>query len=173
MWQRGKGRPAGRAAINLMEERAVIRSSSDALARLLVSVVIVGILSIQAVAGFYDTGRWGWPLLAYPMYETAHYEGERLHDDLTAYAILSDSTRVEVNRSDLGMDFWLYWYNVVQPIRHARVDLLEPVLERYCEQSGNRVIALHVEDRGVAIGRDGPIEGLPPEVAFKMDVSCQ
>jgi hypothetical protein len=151
----------------------MITSSNNALARLLISVVIVGILSIQAVTGLYDTGRWGWPLLAYPMYKTAHYEGERLHDDLTAYAILADSTRVEVNRSDLGMDFWLYWYNVVQPIVHARADLLEPVLQRYCEESGNQVVRLHLEDRGVAIGRDGPIEGLPPEVAYEMNVSCQ
>jgi hypothetical protein len=151
----------------------MITSSGNALARLFISVVIAGILSVQAVAGFVDTGRWGWPLLAYPMYRTAHYDGERLHDDLTAYATLADSTRVAINRNALNMDFWLYWYNVVTPIQHARLDLLEPVLRRYCEESGNKVIKLHLEDRGVAIGRDGPVEGLPPEVVAEMDVTCQ
>jgi hypothetical protein len=140
---------------------------------LLVSAVIVAILSVQAVAGFVDTGRWGWPLLAYPMYKTAHYEGDRLDVDLAGYAVLADSTRVAMNRSDLNMDFWLYWYNVVQPIRHARLDLLQPVLQRYCEESDNQVVKLQVEDRGIAIGRDGPVEGLPPEVIFEMDVTCQ
>jgi hypothetical protein len=151
----------------------MVTSSRNAVARLLISGVIVGILLIQAVASFVDTGRWGWPFLAYPMYENAHYENERLYDELTAYAILTDSTRVEIKRTDLGMDFWLYWYNVVQPIRHGHLDLLEPVLQRYCEEFENRVIKLHLEDQGVAIGRDGPIEGLPPEVMAEIDVSCQ
>jgi hypothetical protein len=154
-------------------ERAVTTSSSNALARLFVSAAIVAILSIQAVAGFVDTGRWGWPLLAYPMYKRAHYEGERLHDELTAYAVLADAKRVAIKRSDLAMDFWLYWYNVVTPIQNARVDLLQPVLQRYCEQSDNQVIKLHLEDRGAAIGRDGPVEGLPPQVVAEMDVTCQ
>lgn len=146
---------------------------SNQVGRLLVSAAIVVILSTQAVAGFVDTGRWGWPLLAYPMYKTAHYEGERLHDDLTGYAVLADSTRVAMTRTDLNMDFWLYWYNVVMPITHARLDLLEPVLRRYCEQSDNQVVRLELEDRGVAIGRDGLIEGLPVEVVAEMDVTCQ
>jgi hypothetical protein len=107
------------------------------------------------------------------MYERAHYEGERLHDDLTAYAVLADAKRVAINRSDLNMDFWLYWYNVVTPIQHARLDLLRPVLQRYCQQSDNQVVKLHLEDRGTAIGRDGPIEGLPPEIVAEMDATCQ
>jgi hypothetical protein len=155
-----------------MGKRGVISSSRDALTRLFISVVIVGILSIQAVAGFVDTGRWGWPLLAYPMYKTAHYEGERLDVELTAYAVLADSTRVPIHRSDLNMGFWLYWYNVVTPIQNARLDLLQPVLQRYCEKNGNQVTKLQLEDRGVAIGRDGPIEGLPPEIVAEMDVTC-
>jgi hypothetical protein len=147
-------------------------TSNNALARFFVSVVIAGILSIQAVAGFVDTGRWGWPFLAYPMYKNAHYEGERIDIYLTAYAVLADSTRVAINPSDLNLSFWLYWYNVVTPIQHARLDLLEPVLKRYCEETGNQVTKLHLEDRGVAIGRDGPIEGLPPEVVAEIDVTC-
>lgn len=146
---------------------------SDHVGHLLVSAIIVAVLAVQAVAGFVDTGRWGWPLLAYPMYKTAHYEGDRLDVELTGYAVLADSTRVAMNRSDLNMDFWLYWYNVVQPIRHARLDLLAPVLQRYCEESDNQVIKLQVEDQGIAIGRDGPVEGLPPQVKFEVDVTCQ
>jgi hypothetical protein len=141
--------------------------------RRLVSVIIFALLSVQAVAGFVDTGRWGWPLLAYPMYRTAHYEGERLRVDLIAYAVLADSTRVRLDRSDLNMNFWLYWYNVVTPIENARLDLLEPVLRRYCDESDNRVVKLQLEDLGYAIGRDGPIQGLPPKVMAEMDVTCQ
>jgi hypothetical protein len=145
---------------------------SSHVGRLLVSAIIVVILSVQAVAGFVDTGRWGWPLLAYPMYKKAHYEGDRLDVELTGYAVLPDATRVAIDRSDLNMDFWLYWYNVVTPIMHARADLLQPVLRRYCEESDNQVVKLQLEDGGIAIGRDGPVTGLPVEVVAEMDVTC-
>jgi hypothetical protein len=88
-----------------VEEPMIISSH---VGRLLVSAIIVAILSIQAVAGFVDTGRWGWPLLAYPMYKWAHYEGDRLDVELTGHAVLEDSTRIPMSRSDLNMDFWLY-----------------------------------------------------------------
>jgi hypothetical protein len=146
--------------------------SRDAIGRYVVSAIVVGILSIQAVAGFVETGRWGWPLLAYPMYKTAHYEGDRLDDDLAVYAVMADSSRVEVKRSDLNMVFFVFWYNVVQPIRYGQLDLLEPVVQRYCKQFDNQVIKLQAEDLGIAIGRDGPIEGLPPEIHFETEVSC-
>lgn len=147
--------------------------SRHAIGRFLVSALVVGILSIQAVAGFVETGRWGWPLLAYPMYKWPHYEGERLNHDLVTYAVLTDSSRVEVKRDDLGMDFWIYWYNVVQPIRHARLDLLKPVLQRYCGKFDGRVTKLQAEDLGIAIGRDGPVEGLPRQIRYELDVSCR
>jgi hypothetical protein len=70
------------------------------------------------------------------------------------------------------MDFWLYWYNVVHPIRHGRLDLLQPVLRRYCAQTRNQVTRLVVEDRGMAIGRDGPVEGLPPQIIYETKVAC-
>jgi hypothetical protein len=146
--------------------------SGGALARLLVSAIIVAILAIQAAAGFVDTGRWGWPLIAYPMYRTAHYEGERLNHDVATYAVLADSSRVEIKRSDLGWSFWIYWYNVVRPVREGNLAALQPVLRRYCEESDNQVTRLVVEDLGIAIGRDGPIEGLAPEIMYETDVTC-
>jgi hypothetical protein len=142
------------------------------LERLLVSAVIVAILSAQLVAGFVDTGRWGWPILAYPMYETAHFEGERLDHELTTHAVLADSRRVEIKRSDLDMGFWIYWYNVVQPIRHADLDRLAGLIQHYCREYDNQLIRLEVQDLGIAIGRDGPVEGLPPQVLFATAVSC-
>jgi hypothetical protein len=146
--------------------------AGDALGRLLVSVVIVVILLTQLVVGFVDTGRWGWPMLAYPMYKTAHFEGERLDHELTAYAVLADLSRVEIKRSDLGMGFWISWYNVVQPIRHGNLDGLAGLVQRYCQEFDNQVSKLEVQDLGIAIGRDGPVEGLPPQVLFETEVSC-
>lgn len=145
---------------------------SSAFSRLLVSAVIVAILSVQAVAGFVDTGRWGYPILAYPMYKTARYDGDRLDHHLRVFAVKQDASRVEVKPEDLNMSFWLYWYNVVQPVRHSNFEVLKPVIDRYCQESEGEVIKLQAEDLGIAIGRDGPVEGLPPEVQFETDVSC-
>jgi hypothetical protein len=147
--------------------------SWDALAKVLVSAIIVVILATQAVAGFVDTGKWGWPILAYPMYKHAYFEGDRLNHDFSVYALRSDGTRTEIKRSDLGMDFWIFWYNVISPVSLGRADVLEPILRRYCDELDNDVTMLQVEDKGIAIGRDGPVMGLPPQVVSETQVSCE
>jgi hypothetical protein len=162
----------GARRLDASRQEVGMTQSGDALARLLVSAIIVVILATQAVAGLVNTGRWGWPMIAYPMYSEAHYEGDRLNHDLVGYAVLADSSRVEIRKSDLNMDFWLYWYNVVHPIRNGRLDLLQPVLRRYCAQSGNQVTRLVVKDLGMAIGRDGPVHGLPPQIIYQIAVAC-
>ena len=146
--------------------------SRDALGKALISAIIVVILATQAVVGVVDTGKWGWPMLAYPMYKKAYFEGDRLNHDVSVYAVRSDGTRTEIKRSDLKMGFWIFWYNVVSPIALARADLLGPILQRYCGELENDVTMLRVEDKGVAIGRDGPIEGLAPQVMSEFKVSC-
>jgi hypothetical protein len=146
--------------------------SRDALGKPLISAIIVVILATQTVVGLVDTGKWGWPMLAYPMYKKAYFEGDRLNHDVSVYALLSDGTRTEIKRSDLDMSFWIFWYNVATPIALHRADLLEPVVQLYCQEFSNQVTKLQVEDKGVAIGRDGPVEGLPPQVMSEIEVSC-
>jgi hypothetical protein len=135
--------------------------------------VIVVILGTQAVVGFLDTGKWGWPMLAYPMYKKAFFEGDRLNHDVNVYALLSDGTRTEIKRDDLGMSFWIFHYNVVGPIGQGRSEPLAPLVQRYCRESDNQLIKFQVEDKGVAISRDGPVEGLLPQLVSEMGVSCK
>jgi hypothetical protein len=145
-----------------------------AFGKLLISAIVVVILSTQLIAGFGITGRWGWPLLNYPMYNTARFEGDRLNHEYEVYAVLSDTTRTKVVPADVGMDhFHIFRANVVMSIRDKRLHLLAPVLRHYCEKHDDRVTKLQVEDVGVAIGRDGPVEGLPTQVFWETAVSCQ
>jgi hypothetical protein len=163
-----------------LQEQSIVRGygrtgmtySWEALTKILISAVIIVILATQAVAGFIDPGKWGWPMIAYPMYKKAHFEGERLNHDVNVYAQLSDGTRTEINRNDLGMDFWIFHYNVVGPIGQGRSEPLAPLVQRYCRESDNQLIKFQVEDKGVAIGRDGPIEGLPPQLVSEIAVAC-
>jgi hypothetical protein len=145
----------------------------EASTKVLISAVIVVILGTQAVVGFLDTGKWGWPILAYPMYKKVFFEGDRLNHDVNVYALLSDGTRTEIKRDDLGMSFWIFWYNVVGPIGQGRGELLAPLVQQYCRESDNQLIKFQVEDKGVAISRDGPVEGLPPQLVSEMGVSCK
>jgi hypothetical protein len=80
-----------------------------------VSALIVVILGTQFVVGFIDTGRRGWPIVAYPMYSTARYDGDRF-DDFKVYAALKDGTKVEVNPGEVGMSYWIFHKNVLNPL---------------------------------------------------------
>ena len=139
-----------------------------------ITAIIVIVLGTQAIAGLVDTGRWGWPILAYPMYEEAHYDGERILYDARTHIVLADGTRVELTRDELGMSFWIYWQNVVQPIYNGG-DLLKPLaplIAQVCRRFDGRVARLEIEDMGVAIRRDGPVFGLPPVILGSTDVEC-
>ena len=105
-----------------------------------VSGVIVIVLGAQLVAGLVDTGRWGWPIVAYPMYKTPHYENERVLHDFAVYAEFDDGMRLPIKREELGMqNLFLFESNVVDPIIHKDPALLAPVVRRLCTESGRRL----------------------------------
>ena len=136
-----------------------------------ISAVIVAILGSQLVAGFVDTGRWGWPIIAYPMYKTAHFDGERL-DDYEVAAVLADGSRLRVDPEELGMSFWTFRQNVAMKIERGRLEALAPTIERYCERSQRSLKRLELVDTGTAISASGLIQGLEPKVAAAIDVVC-
>lgn len=143
----------------------------EKLATSFVSLVLVVVLGSQAVASLFDTGRRGWPIVTYPMYKTAHHEGEPVLYDARTYAVLSDGRRIRLTRDDLGMSFWVYWYNVVLPIQDRRTAALRPLIERYCEAHAGEVVRLELEDMGLVIGHDGPTE-VAPRVFANTPVRC-
>jgi hypothetical protein len=138
----------------------------------LVSAIIIVILGTQFVAGLVDTNKWGWPILAYPMYKWPHYENERILHDADVYAQLDDGSRIAITPEALGMSFWIFFYNVFLALRDADRSKLGPVIVRYCAQAGGRVRELLALDKGIAVTREGPRYGLPPTVVYAMSVQC-
>jgi hypothetical protein len=138
-----------------------------------VSGVIVVVLGTQFVAGLVDTGRWGWPIIAYPMYQTPHYENDRVLHDVSVYAELDGGTRSPIKREQLGMQFWVFDKNVVEPIRTNDRALLNPLVDRLCAESESRLRRLVYEDLGVAVTRAGPVFGLEPIKLGSLEVTCQ
>lgn len=138
-----------------------------------VSSFILIVLGLQTYASLTNTGSRGWPFIAYPMYRNAHHDGERIHHDFTLYAVLPGGERIEVQRDDLGLNFWLFYKHVFLPMRDGKREVLQPIANEYCRKHGRRIVGLVIEDKGVALSRDGMIEGLPPEVVASADVTCQ
>jgi hypothetical protein len=131
------------------------------------------------------------------MYQTPRYENERVLYDVLVYAELDDGTRLPIRREQLGMQFWVFDANVVQPIQHlddrcraigqpvprfcvpgrAGADrfraLLNPLIDRLCAENGRRLKRLAYEDLGVAVTRAGPVFDLKPVVQASFEVTCQ
>lgn len=106
------------------------------------------------------------------MYKWAHYEGERLEHDLTAYLVMDDSTELLITASDLNLSFWLFEKRLWNLIRSRDPEGLRPFARQVCEKFDKRVIAVRLEDKGVAVGRSGMVENLPHEVVGSMDIEC-
>lgn len=139
----------------------------------LISVVIVTVLSLQALVGFSYTGVQTWPFMAYPMYRGAHYDGERLRYDFTVYAELDDSSEVVITPEDLGLSWWAFRENVVHALYRNDRAVVQGLIDAHCERTGQRIVGLRMEDLGRAVSRDGLVEGLPPEVVASMSVTCE
>jgi hypothetical protein len=49
------------------------------------------------------------------MYATARYDGDRF-DEFELYAVVRDGTKIEVDPGDLGMGYWIFRKNVLNPL---------------------------------------------------------
>ena len=66
----------------------------------LISVFIIGALTLQMTAILLRTGPYAYPFVNYPMYAAAHYEGERILVEHTIYARFTDGTeRLSLGRT--------------------------------------------------------------------------
>jgi hypothetical protein len=139
----------------------------------LTSVVIVVVLSLQALVGFSYTGVQAWPFMAYPMYRGAHYADERLRHDFTVYAELDDASEVVLTPEDLGLSWWTFRENVVHALYRDDRAVVQGLIDDHCRRTGQRIVGLRMEDLGYAVSRDGLVEGLPPEVIATMPVRCE
>ena len=75
-----------------------------------------------------------WPLLTYPTYKYAHYEGDKIAE-YEAYAVFKDSTEVNVLPKDVNIGFWKFRWDLVPAIRknnRSRIkDYVSLIKERY------------------------------------------
>ena len=144
----------------------------QSLAHWAVSGFIVVILGVQGLVTIFSAYLQTWPLISYHMYSRAHYDGERLDHDYNVSAVLDNLDEVKIDPDDVNMKFWIFHNNIFLALRRNRVEDLAPIINNICNRYDNRVIALTVRDLGIAITRDGPVEGLPPAEFGRIDVTC-
>ncbi len=143
--------------------------------RTVIPIGVMAILTIQMVVGFVNTGRWGWPFLAYPMYRHAHDDGARLLHHTTIYAELENGSQQEITEADAGagVEQWSYYYWAVKPLASGETEHIRPFMEEMCQRFDGKVTALRLDDEsGYGISRNGLVEDLPNYTVNRMPASC-
>lgn len=136
----------------------------------LASAFMVVVLGSQIFVGFTYHGRTRWPIISYPMYSGSKTEGARF-DDHTVHIISENGARTRIDPDVYGMAYWIFKKNIVAPGLRGRADRLQPLIDAYCERTGEQAQRLEIFDIGVTIERNGPAFGNPKEWVG-VDVSC-
>jgi hypothetical protein len=151
-------------------------SRQAALYRIGVSVFVAVVLAAQA-ATFPITAIHGsflrsklFPILEYPMYAVAHYEGERVTASWLIEGVFDDGKTINISKEQLGVDIFDL-ANLMGPVLQRQPagtrTLLGLVQERVPE--ADRLQELRIKSYPMQVTRDGP-KALPSEVLVTIPV---
>lgn len=135
-----------------------------------ISLFIAACLVVQAVAssgkrpGPFEYSPYQWPFIDYPMYSSAHYEGEEV-SRLLLIGIRPDSTKIEIEPDDLGLTFFPYLRGPIRAVRDSSRSAASVFRDIFAERHGVEVVGFEVLDRPIMITRDGYHPGPPKTVA--------
>ena len=121
-------------------------------------MIVATILAAQVLIGFSYRGGQTFPVVAYPMFMQAHYDGERLNDYLV-YLSADGGEEMAVGPEAMELSGGLYYLLITAPIVKDKPSPLAAVVARQaCESSKARSIAISVYNSGYTIRRDGPVQ---------------
>ena len=132
---------------------------------LLVSLGIIGCLSLQGLATFTKHWRFYssmYPFLYYAMYSHAHYEGERIEVRYLVFATFEDSTEKEILPEDLGLNFWKFHQKFREAIVVEDQKKLQDFMQPFQAKTDKRVVSLRLEHYRLVLRKDGA-EPAPPK----------
>jgi hypothetical protein len=149
-----------------------IQSTRPGVLETAISGFIAVVLGCQFIVGFTYHGGHGFPILSYPMFSKAHYEGERLND-LLVYASVDGGPETVFDPEALELSYPLYQKTVALPLtRGERRDLVLGLVARLCAgQPGATVVKMTVADSGYYIAREGPVD-VGRQVQGALDFAC-
>lgn len=140
-------------------------------ARPLISLFILIILALQAVAGFrvfcppksfrnLSSLRilcppLLWPFLDYPMYSSPHYAGDTISQPLV-FGILEDSSEVPILPEDLGLDYWQFMRGLVEDgLLRDRRERIKIYAELYRSRHNKKLTGLRLKNHPFVLSREG------------------
>ena len=132
-----------------------------------ISFVILSIIILQAAASlgivskFFYNDRL-WPILDYPMYSSAHYQGDSI-DQYFLYGLLEDGSELPIPKEDLGLNFWKFLRGPVYAIIQDDVKLLNKYVKLYEDLHNQRLIGLRLENQPLILTKQG-INPIPAQI---------
>lgn len=176
-------------------ENASIDDSAPGLKKLsivLVSLVIIGVLTIQTTVSFcckdgqtrlpslgsvqsgpgliaykVFTPPSSWPFLDYPMYKIPYYEGSQV-PLYRVVGILPDSTEVTIQRNDLGFTFTDFNKKVVYPFLDEDTQMIEVWVRIYESKYKKELVGLRLEYQPLILSKSGASDGEPVQVLYEI-----
>lgn len=149
----------------------------------LISLVILGVLTIQATVSFcckegqtsipsLGTAQSGagllaykiftppssWPFMDYPMYKEAYFEGNQI-PVYRVVGILPDSTEVNIRRDDLGFTFTDFNKKVVYPFLEENTQMIEVWVQMYESKYNKEIVGVRLEYHPLILSKNGASAG--------------
>ncbi|MBV9079698.1 MAG: hypothetical protein JO102_01110 [Elusimicrobia bacterium] len=119
------------------------RHAIDPVRRLALSLLIAGLIVLQASATFGRLTRRYWPVLTYPMYTEPHYAG----DAVPFYSIAgieADGHETEIRADAVDLSLWKFMTGPVAQIKSGDAAGLRPFVEHAEARLGRRFTALRL-----------------------------
>jgi hypothetical protein len=120
-------------------------------------------LAVTATRGTYLRDRL-YPILEYPMYAPAHYEGERVTASWLLEGELANGSTISITSDALRLDIFDF-VNIMQAVLHGKAQALATLrqLVRDRVPGADQIRVVRVKDYPLKVTRNGP-EPLPSDV---------
>jgi hypothetical protein len=151
-------------------------SPRDRRYRFLISAFLVIVLGAQGATIAFTAVRSGliwsrlYPIIEYPMYAEAHYEGERVTGRWILHGVLASGGQVNVSEDTLNISFWDYNFLVGSAVKrepNAIEHMIQVVRER--DPRAKEFTALVVENYPMKLSRNGGTP-IPSEVVLSVSM---
>src|SRR5262245_53915553 len=135
--------------------------------RAFVSLFVIVLLGAQfatlvATAVLKPMDTWFWPIIDYPMYAPAGYDGDSVDSEYGIFVVFDDGRTRRVSREDTGLNVFHFRYLCFELMKSKSLTRFTPVLAALEDHAHIREVV--VKSSGRVIGRDGVVQHAPAEL---------
>jgi hypothetical protein len=132
--------------------------------RALVSLFVIVVLGAQtatlvATVLLKPMDVWFWPIIDYPMYAPAGYEGDSVDSEYGVFVALDDGQTRMVSKEELGLNVFHFRYLCYELMTRKSLTRFTPLMASL--QDHARIREVVVKSSGRVISRDGVVQRAP------------